>query len=116
MPEIFVDVDLVKTLIKSYNPVSKSFHMKDRSIFLALDKEKFAEAFDLGVPMMLPIDMVKLNENFKNQESFYMGREMTRHILMSRKEKAEILKKKRVEYLMPLEFFQRYVEQYFWLE
>ncbi len=48
MPKIFVDVDLVKSLIKCYNPVNKTFHRKDRSVFLSQDKETFIEVFDLG--------------------------------------------------------------------
>ena len=51
MLEVFVDVDLVKALIKCYNLVNKSFHKKDRKFFLSLDKETFIEAFDLGGPM-----------------------------------------------------------------
>ena len=94
MPKVFVDVDLFKELIKFYNPISKSFHKKDISILLVLDKDTSIEAFDLGGPMLLPIDIDKLNENFKNQKSFYMDRTMTRYILMLMKEKGEIPKKK----------------------
>lgn len=66
MPEVFVDVDLVKALIKCYNLVNKSFHRRDGSIFLSLDKETFTKAFDLGGPMSLPIEIEKLNEYHKN--------------------------------------------------
>ena len=106
MPDVFVDVDLLKELIKSYNPVSMSFNRKDRSIFLALDKETFIEAFDLGGQMLLPIEMDKLKETFKQQKTLYMGRAMTRHIPMSRREKGEIPKHKEVDDLMSLKFFQ----------
>ena len=80
MPEVFVNVDLVKALIKCYNPINKSFHRKDISIFLSLDKETFIEASELGGLMSLPIKIEKLNENFKNHKNFYMGRAMMRHI------------------------------------
>lgn len=59
--------------------------------------------------MSLSIDMEKLNENFKNYKSFYMGRVMTIHIPMLRKEKGEIPKKKEVGDFMPFECFQRYM-------
>ena len=87
MLKVFVDVDLVKELIKSYNLINKAFHRRDRSILYALDKETFIEAFDLGGPMSLPIDMDILNDNFKNQKCFYTRKTMIRHIPMSRKEK-----------------------------
>ena len=105
-----MDVNLVMVLIKCYNLVSKSFHRKDRSIFLALDKEIFIEAFDLGGLMSFSIDTNDLNENFKSQKSFYMCREMTKNIPMSKKEKGKIPKKKEVDKIMPFEFFQRYFQ------
>jgi len=61
VPKVFVDLDLVKELIKCYSHVTKSFHRKDKSVFLALDKDTFIEAFDLGEPMPFPIDIQELN-------------------------------------------------------
>ena len=94
----------MKALIKYYNLINKSFHQREKIIFLSLDKD----TFDLGGPMSLPIDSDDLTENFKNQKNFYMGQEMTRHIPMSHEEKGEITKKKDIEKMMPLEFLQRY--------
>ena len=65
LSEVFVVVDLVKVLRKCYNIVNKSFHRKDRSIFLALDKETFIEEFDLTGPMSWPIDIEKFNKKFQ---------------------------------------------------
>ena len=51
MSKVFVDVNLLKALIKEYNLVSPTFHNKDKSILCTLDKETFIEDFDLGGPM-----------------------------------------------------------------
>ena len=51
VPEVFVDVDLVKALIKAYNLSRRMFYMEDRSILHCLDKNVVIEAFGLGGPM-----------------------------------------------------------------
>lgn len=51
MPEVFVDVDLLKALINAYNPVTQSFHKKYRSILCTPNKENFVEVFGLQGPM-----------------------------------------------------------------
>lgn len=51
MLEVIVDVDLVKALIKAYDPMTHGFHRKDRSVLCTLDKETFIEAFELGGPL-----------------------------------------------------------------
>ena len=94
MLEVFLDVDLINTLIKYYNLVNKSFHKRDRWIFLSLDKETFIEAFELGGPMSLPIEIEKLKKNFTKHKTFYMGRNMTRHIPSVKKNMGEISKKR----------------------
>ena len=98
-------VDLVKVLIKCYNPINKSFDRKDRSVFLALDKDTFIEAFDLGGPMSLTIDIEDLSKNFKSHKNFHMGKNMTLHILKVKKEVEEIPKKRDVDEVIPLDFF-----------
>lgn len=47
MPNVFVDVDLMKELIRSYNPITKCFHRYDGSILCTLDRNTFIEAFGL---------------------------------------------------------------------
>ena len=37
-PEVFVDVDLVKALIKAYNLATKKFYNEDKIILCYLDK------------------------------------------------------------------------------
>lgn len=110
MLEVFVDMDLVKELIKCYNPINKSFYRKDKSVLLALDKDIFIETFNLGGPMSLPIDIEELNENFKKHKSFYMGKNLTRHIPKVKKDVGEIPKKRDVDKSMPLDLFQRYFQ------
>jgi hypothetical protein len=95
MPEVFVDVDLVKALITYYILGRESFHRKDRSIFFPLDKETLIEVFNLGGPISLPIDIEILNENFKSHKNLYMGRVMTTHIPMERNEKGKYQKKRK---------------------
>lgn len=106
MPEIIVDIDLVKALIKAYNPLTHRFHKKYKSILCTLDRETFIELFDLGGPMTKITEQDKINETFKNQKSFFTSRVMRRHIPKSRKERDEFPKK--VGYLMPLDFLSTY--------
>lgn len=106
--EVFVNVDLIKALIKVYNIVGHAYHKKDRSILCTLDKETCIEFFDLGGPMTHIIKLEKLEETFKNQKSFLISKVTRRHIPRSMKEKGEILKK--VGDFMPLEYFRRYFQ------
>ena len=46
-PEAFVDVDLLKTLINSYNIVTRTFHKHNRSILCTLGRNYFIESFGL---------------------------------------------------------------------
>lgn len=50
-PEVFVDVDLIKTLFHCYNLATKSFHKKDGTILCKLDHESFIDAFGLDGAM-----------------------------------------------------------------
>ena len=38
MPRVFVDVDIVKALIKYYNLANHAFHNQDKSVLCALDR------------------------------------------------------------------------------
>lgn len=106
MPKVIVDVDLIKALIKSYNPTTKSFHRKDMSILFRLDRETFIEVFDLGGPMKKAIEKETMNETLKNYKIFFTGRVMKRHIPNSKLEKGEMPKK--VGDLMPPQFFCKF--------
>ena len=103
MLEVIIDVDLVKALIKSYNPKTKALHKKDMGVLCRLDRETFSKFFDLGGPLMKKIEKEKMNETFKNSKNFYTGTIMRRHVPKSKKEKGEFPKK--VGELMQLELF-----------
>lgn len=47
VPEVFVDVALMKELIKAYNPITRGFHRYDGSSLCTLDINSFIEAFGL---------------------------------------------------------------------
>ena len=47
MPKAFVDVDLLKKLINSYNAVTRTFHKHNGSILCTLDMTSLIEAFGL---------------------------------------------------------------------
>ena len=55
--EVYVNVDLVKALIKAYNPATKSFHKHDERILRTLDRTSFIEAFGLKGQMSVLIDV-----------------------------------------------------------
>ena len=46
-PEVFIDVDLVKALIKSYNPITRTFQRHNGSFLCILDRTSFIDAFKL---------------------------------------------------------------------
>ena len=56
-PKVFIDVDLVKDLINSYNLATKSFHRHNGSILCTIDRTSFIEAFGLEGQMDVPIDI-----------------------------------------------------------
>ena len=55
--EVYVNIDVVKSLIKSYNPITKSFHWHDKIILCTLDHSSFIKAFGLEGQMSVPIDI-----------------------------------------------------------
>ena len=63
-PEVFVDVDLVKALIKAYKLVNHAFHKKDKSELCTMEKGTFIEDFGLGGPLSVPIDSDNFDESF----------------------------------------------------
>ena len=93
-----IDIDLMKALIKSYNPTAKGFHRKDMSILCRLDSETFIECFDLGGPMIKSIEKGKMNETFKSQKRFFTRKVMRRHIPMAKKHKGLTTKEGRKTY------------------
>ena len=58
--EVFVDVDLLKALIKSYNLATRTFQKHNGSILCTLDLTSFIEAFGLEGHMDVPIDIEDL--------------------------------------------------------
>ena len=65
MSKVFMDVDLVKKLIKHYNPLTHSFYRADKSVLCSLDKNSFIEAFGLGGIISTKIDLEDLKKKFK---------------------------------------------------
>ena len=65
VPEVYMDVDLIKALVNAYNPTTWPFHRKDMSILCTLSKDAFVEAFDLQGPMSVPINLEKLEAAFE---------------------------------------------------
>ena len=106
MPEIFVDVDLVKELIQSYNPSMKTFYNEDMSIFCCLDKNAVIEAFGLGRPMLKKVDIEYLNKRFKESTKSFTKATMKRHIIRDSLDSGDIPKK--LTTTMPMEYFKSY--------
>lgn len=71
MLEVYVDVDLIKALVNAYNPTTRSFHRKDMRILCTLSKDAIVEAFDLQGPMLVPINLGKLEAAFETERFLY---------------------------------------------
>ena len=72
--KFFLDVDLVKALIASYNLATKSFHRYNGSILCALDRTSLIEAFGLGGQMSVLIGIEDLQGKFeRNKHHYYQG-------------------------------------------
>ena len=80
-PEVFLDVDLVKELVKAYELATRTFYNADRSILCYLDKIVVVEAFGLDGPMSKKIDVEYLNKRFKESTNSFTKGEMKRHII-----------------------------------
>ena len=104
--EVFVDVDLVKALIKAYNLSTRTFYNEDRSILCCLDKNVVIEAFGLGGPMLRKIDVEYLNKRFKESTKSFTKGAMKRNIIKDRLDVGDIPKK--LKTTMPMEYFKPY--------
>ena len=105
-PEVFLDVDLVKALVKAYELATRTFYNADRSILCCLDKIAVVEAFGLDGPMSKKIDLEYLNKRFKESTNSFTKGAMKRHIIRDRLEVGDI--PKRLTTTVPLEYFKPY--------
>ena len=80
-PLAFLDVDLMKALIKAYEPATKIFYNEDRSFLCCLDKNAVVEAFGLDGPMSKKVDVEYLNKRFKDSTNSFTKVAMKRHII-----------------------------------
>ena len=79
-PEVFIDVDLLKALINSYNPTTRTFHRHNGSILCTLDRNSFIEAFGLMGQMDVPIDTADLQRKFEQNKTYFVSNVMIPHI------------------------------------
>lgn len=78
--EVFIDVDLVKALIKSYNLVTRTFQRHNGSILFTLDRTSFIDKFKLEGQMDVPIDTDDLQKKFANNKTYFVNNVMMPHI------------------------------------
>ena len=79
-PKVFLDVDLVKALNKSYNPATKSFHRHKNTILYKLDHASFIKDFGLEGTMSNPSNLVCLQGKFEGNTKAYIGNYILQHI------------------------------------
>ena len=103
-----MDVDLVKALVKAYEPAMRTFYNGDRSILCCLDKIVVVEAFSLDGPMSKKVDVEYLNKRFKESTKSFTKGAMKRHIIQDRLEARDIPKK--LTTTVPMEYFKPYFQ------
>ena len=91
--DIFIDVDLLKALINSYNLVTRAFHRHNGSVLCTLDITSFIEAFGLMGQMDVPIDLEDLQGKFGRNKTYFVNNVMLPHILYNVK-KAGLIPRK----------------------
>ena len=89
-PKVFVDVDLVKALIKAYNLATKIFYNEDKSILCYLDKNTVVDTFGLDGPMSKRVDVEYLNKRFKGSTNSFTKVVMKRHAIQDRLDAGDI--------------------------
>lgn len=89
-PEVFIDVDLVKALIKSYNLVTRNFHRHNGSFLCTLVRTSFIDAFKLEGQMDTPIDTDDLQKKFANNKTYFVNNVMMPHIPYNVKKEGKI--------------------------
>ena len=104
--EVFVDVELVKELIKSYNLATKTFYNEDRSILCYLDKNAIVEEFGLEGHVLKKVDIEYLNKRFNNSTNSFTKVAMKIHIIQDRLDASDIPMK--LTTTMPMEYFKPY--------
>ena len=107
-----MDMDLVKPLIKSYNPSTKIFYNEDRNIIFYLDKNAMTEDFGLGGPMSKKVDVEYLNKRFKESTKSFTKEAMKRHIIRDKLDIGDIPKK--LTTIVPMEYFKPYFHNIFY--
>ena len=80
-PKVFLDVDLVKELIKAYELATRTFYTKDMSVLCYLDKNAVIEAFGLDGPMSKKVDVEYLNKRFNESKNSFTKVVMKRYII-----------------------------------
>ena len=105
-PEVFLEVDLVKAVVKAYEPAMRTFYNGDRSILCCLDKIAVVGAFSLDGPMSKKIDVEYLNKRFKESTKSFIEGVMKRNIIRDRLEVKDIPKK--LTTIVPIEYFKPY--------
>ena len=80
-PEVFLDVHLVKALVKAYELATRTFYTTNKSILYCLDKIVVVEAFSLDGPMSKKIEIEYLNKRFKESTNSFKKGAMKRHII-----------------------------------
>ena len=93
MPEVFMDVDLMKALIQSYYSITCSFHQTDKSVLCTLDKSALIEAFGLGGTLLKTFDLEDLNRRFKDHTKSFTKRAMFKNLILSKLKQGDIPKK-----------------------
>lgn len=71
VPNVFVDVELMKALVDSYDPKTKTIYDYRGNPMVAINKQTIDMVFDLDWDVEEKIDMHKLSQEFFNLEDIY---------------------------------------------
>lgn len=107
-PVVFMDIDLVKALVKSYNPAIRAFHRQDKSILCSLDKNTFIQVFGLVGSLSVDINTEELNDKFERHPGAYTKKVIFKHILPYMLKVGDI--PKHVKDSLTMEHFKRYFQ------
>lgn len=73
VPNIFVNVQLMKTLDRAYNATKICIQLSNGEAFIHLSVATIQEVFNLGLEFDVPLSFEKLEEEYTNMDTIYNG-------------------------------------------
>lgn len=73
VPNVFVNIELLKTLVKNYNAMKRCVQIPTGDAFIWFNTVTIYEVFDLNYEAVVPLSFEELEEEYKTMDTTYQG-------------------------------------------